>query len=170
MESANVKIDEYTKIHEDEQKKEPKNYKTFMYYYEGMSSNTDDTENQATIQQELVTFESHTMDVELHSGSELQSEAMVHSDAEIILQERNVELLDKEVHSEPEIELHEWPIVEERRTEPRLSKYVKRHHPSKQIIGEKEDGPMVRNRLRNETCLLIIHKPKIVKDALENED
>ena len=34
VESANVKFDEYTEIDEDEQKKEPENYKTFMYYYE----------------------------------------------------------------------------------------------------------------------------------------
>lgn len=29
---------------------------------------------------------------------------------------------------------------------------------------------MKRNRLRNETCFLSIHEPKLVKDVLENED
>ena len=47
VESENLKIDEYTEIHEDEQKKEPENYKTFMYYYQGISTNVDNTMNQA---------------------------------------------------------------------------------------------------------------------------
>ena len=64
--SKGVKFDEYTKIHEDKQKKEPENYKTFMYYYEGMS--TDVYGTISSNQQELVIFESHIMDVELHSG------------------------------------------------------------------------------------------------------
>lgn len=34
VESPNVKFDEYIEVHEDETKKEPKNYRIFMYYYE----------------------------------------------------------------------------------------------------------------------------------------
>ena len=60
MESANVKIDEYVKVHEDEPKEEPENYKNFMYYYEGMN---DGNENQVSNQQESVNVESHIMDV-----------------------------------------------------------------------------------------------------------
>ena len=61
MESSNVKFDGSTEMHEDEQKKEPKNYKTFMYYYEGMFTNIDDYENKARNQQDLVTSKSSTV-------------------------------------------------------------------------------------------------------------
>ena len=46
------------------------------------------------------------------------------------------------------------------RTEPRLSKYVKRHHPPNQIIRDKDARPMTRNRLRSEACLLSMKEPK----------
>ena len=36
MESVNVKVDEYIELHEFEYKEEPKDYKTFIYYYEGI--------------------------------------------------------------------------------------------------------------------------------------
>ena len=48
-------------------------------------------------------------------------------------------------------------------------KYVRRHHPTEQIIGDKEARPMTRNRLRNESCLLRKIEPKIVRDALEDD-
>ena len=46
-------------------------------------------------------IESHTMD------SELQSEAELQFDVKIRLQKRNVELPDRDVHSESKIELQE---------------------------------------------------------------
>ena len=73
VENANVKFDEYTKEHEDEPKKEPKNYRTFMYYYEDMSVDDDNSTNQVVNQQESMIVESCTMEVELLSGLELQS-------------------------------------------------------------------------------------------------
>ena len=109
------------------------------------------------------------MDFKLHSRVELQSKAKGHSDTEINLNERNVKLPNREVYNESRIQLHERPIVE-RSVEPRLLKYVKRHHPAKKIIGDKEDRPMTRNRLRNDTYFLSMHEPKSVKDALENEE
>ena len=54
----------------------------------------------------------------------------------------------------------------ETRIEPRLSKYVRRHHPAKQIIGDKNARPMTRKKLRNETCLLSKIEPETVKDSL----
>ncbi len=33
VESVNVKVDEYSKKNKERQEQEPKNYKTFMYYY-----------------------------------------------------------------------------------------------------------------------------------------
>ena len=41
VESVNLNFDDYTEVHEDEPKKEPKNYRTFMYCYGGMSDKVD---------------------------------------------------------------------------------------------------------------------------------
>ena len=68
------------------------------------------------------------MNVELHSrtdlylGVELQNEDNAHSNFEISVHERDVELLDREVHSDLEVER---PNVEAK-AKPRLFKYVKR--------------------------------------------
>ena len=51
----------------------------------------------------------------------------------------------------------------------RLSKYVRRHHPTEQIIGDKQAKPMTRNRLRNESCMLSKIEPKTVRDALQDD-
>ena len=59
---------------------------------------------------------------------------------------------------------------EEHKAEPRLSKYVRTHHATAQIIGDKDARPMKRKKLRNDTCLLSTQEPKIVKDALEDMD
>ena len=42
---------------------------------------------------------------------------------------------------------------------------VKRHHPTTKIIGDKDAQTMTRKSLRNNTCLLSMKEPKIVKDA-----
>ena len=60
VESVNVKVDEYSKLHEVEQNEELENYKTFIYYYKGLSAN--ETKIQA-IKQVFVTFESHKLNV-----------------------------------------------------------------------------------------------------------
>ena len=36
VESLNVKVDEYSKLHEGEQLQELEDYRTFIYYYDGM--------------------------------------------------------------------------------------------------------------------------------------
>ena len=48
----------------------------------------------------------------------------------------------------------------EPRIEPRLSKYVRRHHPADQIIGDKEARTTTRNMLRIESCLLRKIEPR----------
>lgn len=112
------------------------------------------------------------MNVELHSGTELHSDAEihneveVHSDFEISIHERDDDLLDRDVHSDFEVERPN----EKTRAKPRLSRYVKRHHPATQIIGDKGARPMTRNRLRNDTCLLSMKEPKLVRDSLEDVD
>ena len=70
------------------------------------------------------------------------------------------------MHSDSEVKR---PNVETR-FEPRLSKYVRRHCPTKKIIGNKDARPMTRNRLRNESCFLSQIEPKVVRETLEDDD
>ena len=96
---------------------------------------------------------------ELHSNVELHNEVEAHSNYDISVHERDVELPNRDVHSDLEVERPK----EKNRVEPRLSKYVKRHHPDAQIIGDKDARPMKRRKLRNDTCFLSMQEPKIVK-------
>ena len=122
----------------------------------------------ANQQQVLMTVESHTMNVGLHSGIklqssvELQTEVEAHSDFDISVHKRNFKSPNREVHRGSKVEKPN----EEYREKTRLSKYVKRHHPTAQIIGVKDVRPMTRNKLRSDTCFLGMHEPKIVKKIL----
>ena len=96
VESANINFDEYTEVYEVEPMKEPEEYKSFVYFYEGLITKEDAT-NQATNQQQVsVTSESHLMNVELHLGTEphsnveLQNKVNAHSDFEISVHKRDV--------------------------------------------------------------------------------
>ena len=51
-----------------------------MYYYEGMAANVGDIV--VVNQQELVTIKSHTMNVELHLGTELHSSVVLQNEVE----------------------------------------------------------------------------------------
>ena len=78
------------------------------------------------IQQKIpVLVESQPMNVELHSEAELQNEENAQFDFEDSIHDG--EQPDNEEHSDPKSERSNM----ETRTEPRLSKYVKRHHPAK---------------------------------------
>ena len=127
-----------------------------------MLAKEDDVNQVANQQQVLVTTESHTMNVdlysatELHSSAKLQNEVEAHSNSKIRVHERDIDLLDKEVNSDSEVERPN----EENRIGARLYKYVERHHPVAQIIGDKDDIPMTRNKLRNDTCFLSMQEPK----------
>ena len=88
--------------------KEPKEYKSFVYFYEGMSID-EDVANQVTNQQQvLVTIKSHAMNGKLHSGTQLhsyvklQNEVEAHLDSKISVHKRDVEIADKNVHSDSE--------------------------------------------------------------------
>ena len=70
------------------------------------------------------------------------------------------------MHSDSNVERS----IIETRIEPRLSKYVRRHHPTEQIIGDKEARLMTRKKLRSETSLLIKIKCRTVNDALQDDD
>ena len=52
--------------------------------------------------------------------------------------------------------------------EPILAKYVRRHHAPNQIIEDKSDGTMTRNKLKG-ACFLTEFEPRLVKDAFDNE-
>ena len=74
----------------------------------------------------------------------------------------------------PEENMHEDSDDErtnmETRKEPRLEKYVRRHHLVEHIIGNKEVGPMIRNRFRSEKCFLSKVEPKTMSEALQDDD
>lgn len=149
VESVNVKVDDYSKLHEVQK---PEDYRTFIYYYEGMP----DEELEILVGEKVsVIAATHTMNAESHWDIELQTIAE--------LQSKNVEVPEKEVHSDSEVE---QIIAEERR---RLSKYVRRHHPIEQIIGDKDARPIIRRRSASGTCLESEVEPKTMKEALDNE-
>ena len=81
---------------------------------------------------------SHNMNVELHSRIELHSDVELHNeveahyDSEISVHRKDLELPEKDVHSNFEAKKQN----EETRAKPRLSKYIKRHHPATLIIGD----------------------------------
>ena len=84
--------------------------------------------------------------VELHSGAELQNEENAHSNSKISTHGRDTKTLHRDEHSDIEAERQSVRS----RTEPILSKYVRRHHPADQIIGDKDERPITRNKLRSE--------------------
>ena len=106
------------------------------------------------------------LEAELHSGVKLQNGKNAHSDSEISTYGKDAETPNKDAHSDTKAERQSARP----RTEPILSKYVRRHHPTYQIIGDKNARPMKRNKLRSETGLLSMKKPKTVRDALEDDD
>ena len=66
------------------------------------------------------------MNAKLYLEVELQNEENVHSNSEISMHERDVELPDRDVHSDSDAKRPNM----EKRTERGLSKYVRRHHPT----------------------------------------
>ena len=102
----------------------------------------------------------------MHSDVKLHNTENTHSDYENSTHEGNEELPDEDMHGDPDAERNDI----ETRKEPVLAKYVRRHHLVSQIIGNKEVGPMTRNRLKSETCLLSKIKPRTMNDALQDDD
>lgn len=47
---------------------------------------------------------------------------------------------------------------------------MRKNHSPKQIIGETSIGVLISSNLRDNTCLIVDFKPRIVKATLENED
>ena len=74
------------------------------------------------------------MNAELHSDAKLQNEGNAHSNYEISTHKRDAETPNRDAHNDTKYERQNTIT----RTEPRLSKYVKRHHLVDQIIGDKD--------------------------------
>jgi hypothetical protein len=81
-----------------------------------------------------------------------------------------IELIStKPEQPEAEVEVQEDNnAIRSKGNETVLAKYVRRHHVSDQIIGDKYEGTMKRSKLKG-TCFLIDYEPRSVKDALGNE-
>ena len=77
-----------------------------------------------------------------------------------------VETYERDVHSDTEAERQ----IARPNTEPILSKYVRRHHPASQIIGDRNARHMKRSKFRSTTCLLNMKEPKIVNESLEDDN
>ena len=84
-----------------------------------------------------------------HLDVNLYNDRVAHSNSKVSVHERNAEIPKRDIHSDSDAKGQN----EEIRFEPRLSKYVKRHHPVDQIIGNKDARPIERNRLRSRLCL-----------------
>lgn len=69
----------------------------------------------------------------------------------------------------PEANLQDEIEEEERRNEPALARYVRRHHALDQIIRNKDSQIMIGKWLRSDACVLCEFEPKLVKDALDND-
>ena len=119
-------------------------------------------------QQNPVSAESQIVNVELqtHSDVKLQNRENVHSDSENNQHEGNEEIPDENTHEDSDFERDNM----QKRKEPVLAKYVRRHHPTDQIIGDKEARPMTRTRLRSEACLLSKMEPRIVREAIQDDN
>ena len=85
--------------------KELEECKYFVYFYEGMPIDEDVINQVANQQKVSVTAKPYTMNGELHLGTKLQSgakfqiEVEAYSDSKISVHERDVELLDRDIHN-----------------------------------------------------------------------
>ena len=152
IESAHVKVDEFAKKTVEESRKEPEDYRRFIFI---------NTLLDTSINKRIVTIEPRTTtELEIvqteSQGLELQTEA-------------TKSIATEPEQLEPEVEPQEDKNASHSKgKKPMLAKYVTKHHTPDQIIEEKSEGTMTRSKLKG-TCLLVDFEPINVKDALENE-
>lgn len=151
IESAHVRIDEFAEKIEKESKKEPKDYKKFVYIE---PDTFPDTCKETTSTEPSIVTESQEEVQSESQSTESQSEA-------------TKQVSTEPEQSEPEDEEDE-NVTHLGSKEPILAKYVRKHHKLDHIIRNKSDGTMTRSKLKG-TCLLADFELKNVKDALENE-
>ena len=71
MESANVNFDEHIEVQDDESIKKLEEYRSFVYFYEGIPIQEEATNPIANQQQVSVSAESQPMNAKLHLEAEL---------------------------------------------------------------------------------------------------
>ena len=95
MESANVNFDEHTKLQDDESIKKLEEYGSFVYFYEGMPTKEEDSNQFGNQQKVLVSAKSHPVNTKLHSNSKLQNQETARSNFEVHVHEREVKIPKK---------------------------------------------------------------------------
>ena len=71
VESANVNFDEHAEIQDNASIKKLEEYKSIVYFYEGMFDEGDATNQNGNQQKTSVSVESQQVNVELHSDAKL---------------------------------------------------------------------------------------------------
>ena len=82
MKSANVNFDEFIEVHEAELAKELEQYRSFIYFYDGIPNEEDVINQVANQQQVLIPTKSQTVNAKLHLGVKLQSRIELHLEVE----------------------------------------------------------------------------------------
>ena len=153
IESAHVKVDEFVERTKEESKREQEDYRRFVFI------------ELDTIPGTSVNHESSTPKSSITKLQEVQTELHVlklHSDTteQVSTESEGPEPVATELEQqEPKVEVQEDNNeIHSKGKEPILSKYVRRHHSTDQIIGEKYEGTMTRSKLKS-TCLLADFEP-----------
>ena len=100
VESTNVNFDENTEVQDDEFIKKLEEYRSFVYFYEGMPTKEEVANPIVNQQQVSISAKSQLVNIELHLDAELQNEENAQSDSEISTHERDNELLERYVCSD----------------------------------------------------------------------
>ena len=160
IESAHVKVDEFAERTKEESKREPEDYRRFVFI-------EPDT---VPVNQEFSTPESSVTELQ-EVQTELQQPEL-HSDAteKVFTKSEGPEPISTEPEQpEPKVEVQkDNNEIHSKGKEPVFAKYVRRHHSADQIIGDKSEGTMTRSKLKG-TCFLADFEPRNIKDALEND-
>ena len=141
--SAHVKVDEFVERTEEESKKEPEDYKRFVYI-------KLDTLPETSVNKETSTPESSSViklqEVQINSqGPESHFEATKPMPTESEQPKPGLEIQNED----------NW--IQLKGKEPTLAKYVRRHHAPDQIIRDKLEGTMTRSKLKAHVYLLILN-------------
>lgn len=176
IESAHVKVDEFAERTEEESKREPKDYKRFFFSepdtvpVKSENQKPSTPESSVTKLQEASTKQVSTEQASIEQAFTEQVSTNQASTEQVSTKQVYTEQVStKPEQTKPEVEMQEDNNgIHSKGKEPVLAKYVRRHHSTDQIIGDKSEGTMTRNKLKG-TCLLSDFEPRNVKDSLEND-
>ena len=158
-----MKVDEFAERTEEESKKEPEDYRRFIFI------------EPDTVPVAPTNHESSTPKSSVTKLQEVQTKLHPDTIEQVSTEKMSTGFEESEPKStepdqpEPKDEMQEDDNANHSRgKEPVLAKYVRRHHLADQIIGDKSDGTMTRSKLKS-TCLLADFEPRSIKDALGND-